>query len=148
MKNDFTYVFRVRYSECDPQKVVFNGRYAEYVDLAATEFVKALWGSYDNVIAKGFDFQVVNLNISWKAPAHFDDVITVSVKTSHVGNSSYIFSYEFFNKTTNQNIVTAEAVYVMVDANSFTKITIPDDLRATLEAGAPGVVVNHAGVTP
>ena len=145
MKTEFTYLFRVRYSECDLQKVVFNGRYAEYVDLAATEFVRALWGSYDNVIARGFDFQVVNLNISWQAPAHFDDVISVSVKTSHIGKSSYVFSFEFFNKTTKRQIVTAEAVYVMVDAKTFGKMNIPDDLRETLEAGSPGTIVNHAG---
>jgi len=147
MKNEFTYVFRVRYSECDPQKVVFNGRYAEYVDLAATEFVRALWGGYDNIIAKGFDFQVVNLNISWKAPAHFDDVLSVSVRTSHVGNSSYVFSFDFFNKTTERQIVSAEAVYVMVDAQTFSKVVIPGDLRETLLAGAPGTLINHAGIT-
>jgi acyl-CoA thioester hydrolase len=37
----FRYYLRVRYSECDSQKVVFNARYGEYVDLAVTEYVRA-----------------------------------------------------------------------------------------------------------
>ena len=34
----FELLLRVRYSECDAQEVVFNARYADYADLAATEF--------------------------------------------------------------------------------------------------------------
>ncbi len=37
MPNHFRYYLRVRYGECDAQKVVFNARYAEYVDLATTD---------------------------------------------------------------------------------------------------------------
>jgi acyl-CoA thioester hydrolase len=146
MEKEFTYLLRVRYSECDAQKVVFNGKYAEYVDIAATEYVRGLWGQHDGIFARGIDFQVVNLNISWRAPARFDDVLAISVKTNHIGNSSYGFGFEFSQYNTDTIIATAEAVYVAVDAKDFTKITIPDDLRLSLEAGVPGVVINHAGV--
>jgi acyl-CoA thioester hydrolase len=146
MEKDFTYLLRVRYSECDAQKVVFNGKYGEYVDIAATEYVRGLWGQHDDIFARGIDFQVVNLNISWRAPARFDDVLAISVKTNHIGNSSYGFGFEFFQHNSDTIIATAEAVYVVVDAKDFTKIIIPDDLRLSLEAGVPGVVINHAGV--
>ena len=146
MNQDFTYVLRVRYSECDQQKVVFNGRYAEYVDLAATEFIRALWGEHTDLFARGIDFQVVNLNINWRASAHFDDVIAISVRTKHIGNTSYSFVYEFHNRTTGKQIVVAQAVYVMVDIESLTKMQIPEDLRITLEAGAPGIVVDQSGL--
>ena len=33
MASRFRYYLRVRYGECDAQKVVFNARYADYVDL-------------------------------------------------------------------------------------------------------------------
>ena len=38
----FSYFLRIRYGECDAQKVVFNSRYGEYVDLAAAEFLRTL----------------------------------------------------------------------------------------------------------
>ena len=41
-QSPFRYYLRVRYGECDAQKVVFNARYADYVDLAAVEFLRAL----------------------------------------------------------------------------------------------------------
>jgi acyl-CoA thioester hydrolase len=39
--NPFRYYLRVRYSECDAQKIVFNARYGEYVDLAVSEFMRS-----------------------------------------------------------------------------------------------------------
>ena len=38
----FTCYLRVRYGECDAQKVVFNSRYGDYVDVAVNEFLRAL----------------------------------------------------------------------------------------------------------
>jgi hypothetical protein len=34
----------------------------------------------------------------------------------------------------------------MVSTSDYTKVAIPDDFRKTIEAGAPGLLVNHAGV--
>lgn len=145
MKN-FTHLLRVRYSECDAQKVVFNGKYAEFVDIAATEFIREVWGHYNDVLAMGIESQVVNLNIAWKAPSTFDDILAIEVNVGPLGNSSYTLAFEISNHQTGANIASAEAVYVMVSAANFTKMTIPDDLRRKLEQGAPGIVVNHAGI--
>ena len=89
MNNDFCYLLRVRYSECDAQKVVFNGRYTEYADIAVNEFTRVIWDDYNSLLEAGIDNQVVNLNMSWKAPAHFDEVIAITVKPIKVGNTSY-----------------------------------------------------------
>ena len=77
MSKPFTHYLRVRYSECDAQKVVFNAKYAEYVDIAATELMRVLWGPYEDVLASGVDNQVVSLTINWRAPAAFDDVLAI-----------------------------------------------------------------------
>jgi len=34
----FRFRFRVRYAECDAQSVMFNARYADYVDIAVNEY--------------------------------------------------------------------------------------------------------------
>lgn len=143
---DFTHLLRVRYSECDAQKIVFNGKYAEFVDIAATEFTRAIWGHYNDVLAMGVDSQVVNLNISWKAPSAFDDVLAIEVKAGRIGNSSYTLAFNIVNYASGAEIATAEIVYVMVSATEFSKMTIPSELKRKLEQGAPGVVINHAGV--
>ena len=146
MTNDFCYLLRVRYSECDAQKVVFNGRYSDYVDIAAGEFTRAIWGDYNDMLSKGIDNQVVSYTINWQGPAHFDDVLSVTVKPKKIGNTSYSLHVDFYKHDKQRMIASAEIVYVMVSVNDHTKMVIPDDMRKQLEHGAQGITVNHAGI--
>ena len=52
----FRYFLRVRYSECDAQKVVFNARYGDYIDLAVLEFLKAI-GFGEAAVTSELDYQ-------------------------------------------------------------------------------------------
>ncbi|MEN9867518.1 MAG: hypothetical protein RL748_3108 [Pseudomonadota bacterium] len=142
----FQMLLRVRYGECDQQQVVFNARYADYIDIAATEYFRALFGDYQELIKRGIDNQVVRLLINWKSSARFDDVISLKVQTSHIGNTSFTLQTELQDYGSGRLIVSAEATYVAVDAKTFGKIAVDDEYRARLNHGAPGVVVNHAGV--
>ncbi len=146
MKKDFCYLLRVRYAECDAQQVVFNAKYVEYIDVAITELFKALWGDYQNLLDRGMDTQVVNVNVSWKAPAHFDEVIALYMKHKRTGNTSFTLAVDFINYQTGHQIATGEITYVLVTVKEHQKMTIPDDFRKELEACATGVIINHAGV--
>jgi acyl-CoA thioester hydrolase len=140
----FRYYLRVRYGECDAQKVVFNARYAEYVDLATTEFLRAL-GYGEQLFSGELDFQLVKQTIEWKAPARFDQVLEVSVYARSLGNTSFTLAAEFRIAGDERVIVTAETVYVLVKQHTLTKTPIPSDLRASLEQGGAGLVTDHAG---
>lgn len=144
MSDPFRYYLRVRYGECDAQKVVFNARYADYVDLAATEFLRAL-GYGEELVSGDLDYQLVKQTIQWKAPARFDQVLQISVKAAHLGNTSFSLAFEFRIDGQSAVIVTAETVYVMVDTHTLAKKALTDDFRARLSAGASGVSVDHAG---
>lgn len=145
MPDPFCYYLRVRYAECDAQKVVFNSRYVDYVDAAMTEFTRVIWGDYNELLARGIDNQVVHLSIDWKGPARFDEIIAITVTPERVGNSSYTLRVDFHNRNTAAHLASAEVVYVMVNAETFEKMEIPGNMRGTLEEGAPGVRVDHAG---
>ena len=148
MTDDFRYYLRVRYGECDAQKVVFNARYGDYVDLAATEFLRAI-----GVIQLGggndFGYQVVKYTIEWKAPARFHQVLELSVRTSHVGNTSFTLDVAFRLAGEDKVIARAELVAVSVDPHTLEKRAITPEQRQLLTRGAPGVRVDHAGyLTP
>src|SRR4051812_13260202 len=63
----FRYYLRVRYVECDAQKVVFNTRYGEYVDVSVNEFLRAI-GMLPAFTDGHLDFQLVKQTTEWKAP--------------------------------------------------------------------------------
>ena len=148
MTDRFRYYLRVRYGECDAQKVVFNARYGDYVDLATSEFFRAV--GYGEAIASGeVDFQLVKQTFEWKAPARFDQVLEISVSAKHLGNTSFTLGAEFrvagHRHRDSQVIATAETVYVLVKPHTLTKWPIPSQLRTAMEKGAPGAVTDHAG---
>lgn len=143
MTEGFRYYLRVRYGECDAQKVVFNARYAEYVDLATTEFFRAL-GYGDALITGALDFQLVRQTLEWKAPARFDQVLEIAVGAKRLGNTSFTLGTEFRIAGEERVIVTAETVYVLVEAHTLAKTPLPPAMRAALERGAPGVAIDHA----
>lgn len=144
MSEHFRYYLRVRYGECDAQKVVFNARYGEYVDLASTEFMGAL-GFRAETIAGDIDYQLVKQTTEWKAPARFDDVLELSVYTKHLGNTSFTLITEFRIAGSEPVIATTETVYVLVDKHTLTKKPLPDALRTAMQQGGGGKIVDHAG---
>jgi acyl-CoA thioester hydrolase len=138
----FRYYLRVRYSDCDMQKVVFNVNYGHYISVATTEFLRALPGR--DLVNGELDYQLVKQTIEWKAPARYDQVLEIAVSVSSLGTTSFTFATDFRIAGSEELIASAETVRVLMDAASMQKIAIPDDLRATLAKGAPGVVVDHA----
>lgn len=144
MSDPFRYYLRVRYGECDAQKVVFNARYGDYVDLATTEFLRAL-GYGQQMQSAELDFQLVRQTTQWRAPAHYDDVLEVRVSTLHVGNTSFTLCAEARVAGHEPVICTCETVYVLVDHATLTKRRVDDEMRERLQRGAPGVRVDHAG---
>src|SRR5262249_22975793 len=147
MTDRFRYFLRVRYGECDAQKVVFNARYGDYIDLATSEFMRAL--GYADVVVQGpFDYQLVRQTLEWKLPARFDQVVEVSIAAKQLGNTSFTLWAEFRIAGSQAVICTAETVYVLVDAKTLEKRSLPDDFRAALERGAPGEVIDHAAYQP
>ena len=143
MAQPFRYYLRVRYIECDAQKVVFNSRYGEYVDVAINEFLRAI-GVLPQFTEGMLDFQLVKQTIEWKAPARFDQVLELSIKTARLGTTSFTVGTEFRIAGEDRVIVSVETVYVLVDARTLTKIPLSDELKAALEAGAAGRVTDHA----
>ena len=145
MTKPFRYYVRVRYQECDAQHVVFNARYGDYIDLACFEFLRAALPRPTDAFDGTFESQTVRQVIEWKAPARFDDVLEVSVWTSRIGATSFTLSFELRRAGETDPLVTSETTYVHVDHKTFTKRTIEPAMRAALEAGARGKIVDHAG---
>ena len=119
-----------------------------YVDLAMTEFMRSLGRDYKALLARGLDNQVVKMTLEWQAPARFDDVIDVHVRTLKVGNSSFTLEHELVKAEDGTTLCRAEVVYVLMTTEPFQKTTVPDDLRAALLEGAPGKISDQSGGAP
>lgn len=142
MSEPFRLLLRVRYGECDMQGIVFNARWGDYADIASGEFLRALFGAVDPAVT-GLDWRVVKQTTEWRAPARYDDVLDIRVRTLRVGTTSFVLATEYLRLVDGAPLAQTETTCVRVDPSG-TKRPIDDALRATLERGAPGGVVDHA----
>jgi acyl-CoA thioester hydrolase len=141
--NPFRYYLRVRYVECDAQKVVFNSRYSEYVDVGVNEFLRAA-GVLDQFTAGHLDFQLVKQTIEWKRPARYDQVLELSFETLGLGTTSFTIGARIRVAGEEPVLASIDTVYVLMDGPTLTKRPLPAEIRAALEHGAPGKTTDHA----
>ena len=74
----FTHEVRVRYAECDPMGVVHHAVYPTWFELARTEMLRAGGVSYARLEADGVLIMVVKLEVKYRRPARYDDLLQVT----------------------------------------------------------------------
>lgn len=127
----FEHELRVRYGECDPQGIVFNANYLAYFDIAVTELWRDAFGSWQAMVDRGVDVVVGEANVRFRAPARFDDVLTLRARIAGFGTTSMTIEIEIARD--GAQLVEGWLRQVCVDASTFGKTEMPDWLRAGLE---------------
>ena len=85
---------RVRYAETDAMGVLHHATYPVYFEMARTEALRTCGGSYRDMEAGGYFLVVAEMSLKYRAPARFDDELTVLVKTMTVSAVKLIHEYE------------------------------------------------------
>ena len=125
MKQIGTVELRVRYGETDQMGVVYHGNFAEYFEVARVEWLRELGVSYKNMEKSGIMLPVVNLNINYKKPAYYDDVLIINTTLREKPTYKIIFDYEIVNDI-NQVISVAESTLVFVNMKTGKPTMCPD----------------------
>lgn len=84
----FTFRNRVRYSEVDPQSVVFNARYLDYADLGITEYFRAMREGGLWPTGADAQFHVRRAEVDFLRPLFADEEFDIAVSTSATGRTS------------------------------------------------------------
>lgn len=130
---DFTFVheLRVRWSECDPQNVVFNAKYFEYFDVATTEYWRAIGLRYpEDLLATGGDLFAVKATAEFHAPARYDDVLALRTRCARLGRSSMRFESGIWRG--DEHLTSGELVYVYADVTARASRPLPESVVAAV----------------
>jgi acyl-CoA thioester hydrolase len=118
---------RIRYGECDMQKVVFNANYLAYIDDATDTWFRETLGSFEST---GFDFMVKKITLEWSSAARFGEVLELDVAVVRWGTTS--FDVEVIGHVAERPVLTAILVYVSTLPGKPTKVPVPESVRAAL----------------
>ena len=66
---------RVRYPECDPMGVAHHAVYPIWFEIGRTEMLRASGGNYRDLEAAGVFLAVVRLDVRYRSPARYDDLL-------------------------------------------------------------------------
>lgn len=122
-----TITIRVRYPEVDAMGYLHHSRYFQYFEVGRIELLRKAGHSYADLERKGIFFVVVKLECRYRAPARFDDVLTLKTKVARQTAVRIDHTYELCR----DNVVLAEASSTIACVGRDGQLqAIPDDLRA------------------
>ena len=133
-KKSFSYNFRIRYSEVDAQKIVYNSHYLTFLDVSIFEFFDAIGFNQEGYITEtNNEFHTVRAVVEYKAPATLGDTIEVLTRIKKIGNSSITFQQEIYLHESDKLLATGEIVWVNTNQKEMVPTSVPDYLRQLLK---------------
>jgi len=123
---------RVWFSDTDAQGVVYYGRYLPYFDHARREYLRHLglaaqWHGDQEFVMRA-------LEVQYEAPAVFDDLLEIFVRTARIGRSSLTNECAAYRVADDRLMCTAKLTVVLIDTATRQPIAVPDDYRRSVTA--------------
>lgn len=84
---------RVRYAESDPMSYLHHSKYFEYFEMGRTELLRQAGFAYRDLEARGVLFAVVKVACRFRAPARYDDVLTLNTRIERLTRARIDHSY-------------------------------------------------------
>ncbi len=129
----FSTRFKVRYAEVDAQRIVYNSRYLEYVDVAISEFWP--WSGLEDLGPEWTEaeFHVRHTEIDYFKPFVMNDEIEAFVRIERLGGTSMTQRFELCHTVTGDLHCMILMTIVHVDLETGRSKPIDGPVRKALE---------------
>ena len=106
---------RINYHDTDAIGIVHHGAYLNFLEETRTKFLEEKGIEVNDMHAKGEYFVVKAFKASYKAPAHYGDVIVCNTEISKITSAQIYFSQIILDKSNKQILVESEIILVVVN---------------------------------
>jgi acyl-CoA thioester hydrolase len=87
---------RVRYAETDRMGLLHHANYLVYFEQARTELLRQQGRSYKDMEAEGFFLVLAKVEVKYRMPAHYDDLLTIRTTVTRTSPVRLEHRYEVF----------------------------------------------------
>jgi thioesterase-3 len=122
---------KIRGYHTDLYQHVNNARYLEFLEEGRWQLLEAHI-NLESFMKKGFQFFVVNINISYKRPVRVNDTIIVKSGLGKLGNKSAVIRQQIINKLTGAVCTEADITFVIADSKGRT-LKLEKELKEKLQ---------------
>ncbi len=123
---------RVRYQETDRMGIVYHANFLSYFELGRVEWLRNKGLDYARLEDSGVLLPVVNISINYKAPARYDQLLSVETELVKIGGASLVFHNKIYGEN-KQLLVEGEVTLVATDFSSFKPIKLPTSLLSLIQ---------------
>lgn len=124
MEFKHTTQLRVRYGETDQMGYCYYGNYAQYFEVGRVEALRSLGLSYKTLEEEGYMLPVSEFSVKYKAPALYDDLLTIETVITKIDGARLFFTYTITNEA-GKTIATANTTLVFVSKESMRPTSPP-----------------------
>jgi len=130
---EYRYEHRVRYREADPMGIVYHTHYLDYFEAARTEALRAAGLAYNSLEQGGMFMPVVDVSLTYKRPARYDDLIVVHTRMILSSSTTRLrFDYDVFRKNEPSVLVSGHVTLCFYDRNLEKPIRAPRQVVSLL----------------
>ncbi len=123
---------RVRYSETDQMGVVYHGNYLPYFEIGRVEWLRNQGISYKSMEENGIALPIVNIVISYKKPARYDDLLTLTTTFKSQTSVKIEFECKIENEM-GELLTTADFILVFVDMKTGKPTVPPQEIKDLID---------------
>ena len=123
---------RVRYQETDRMGIVYHANYLSYFELGRVEWLRNKGLDYARLEDSGVLLPVVNVSVSYKAPARYDQLLSIETELVKIGGASLVFQNKIYDEN-KRLLVEGNVTLVATDSSSFKPIKIPASLLSLIQ---------------
>ena len=130
--NHFVWPVRVYYEDTDSVGVVYHANYLKFMERARTEWLRKL-GFEQDALARdvGILFMVHSVNLNYRRPARFNDLLQVVSRIDEVKKASLVFGHTILRADKSGEVLCAGQIRVAcVAVDSFKPRSIPPMILA------------------
>jgi acyl-CoA thioester hydrolase len=95
-------MIRVRYQETDQMGVVYHANYLNWFEVGRTELIRTMGMSYQQIESQGLLLPVIEVDMSFRKPARYDDLISIYTRIISYNHLRLEFAYEIRRRTENE----------------------------------------------
>ncbi len=136
----FETCFPVRFGDVDHARVMYLPRYFHLFHQTLEEwFGEALQIPYAELVnERNLGFPTVHADTRFRAPLRYGDRVAVALHVQRISARSLVCVYTLRRETDRAVMAEATITTVCVDNATFAAVSIPDDVRAKIEAYIEG----------
>ena len=128
--NEFLWPVRVYYEDTDTAGVVYYANYLKFMERARTELLRSLGFEQDELReSNGVIFAVHSLQVEYRIPARFNDLLQVSATIKQSGKASITFDQQVCREPDQALLCSGKVKIACLNASNLRPTAIPDSIR-------------------